>query len=173
MRILIFRVNARFHRCVPFPNRLASERQLGELFDRLVPRDIQKLFTILFVHFQTMPAALKVLAERPHVLPVGIEHEDRRMILLVFVSFVNHIQIAGLVERHIVRRLPRELIRQLRPVVNHFIFVLAFAQNERRLGLLRGENGRQTRDPRGPSYGSGCHPQKLPPTNRRSHVELP
>ena len=73
------------------------------------------------------------------------------MVLLVFVAFVDHIQIAGLVERDVVRRLPGELIRQLRPVVQHFVPVLALAQNERRFGFLRGENGRRPAIPAAPA----------------------
>ena len=39
-------------------------------------------------------------------------------------------KVAGLVDRDVVRRLPGELIRQLRPVVVYFVAMLAFAQND-------------------------------------------
>ncbi len=53
----------------------------------------------LFTDFNTVPAALKLLAERSDVFTGGIEHEDRRMILEFFSSFVDHIQIARFVDR--------------------------------------------------------------------------
>jgi hypothetical protein len=89
-----------------------------------------------------MPAALKLAAERPHVLAIRIKHENGRMIGPFPVALVNHVEIAGSIDRHIMGRLPGELVGQLRPIVQYFIAVGTTAENDRRIGLLGGEHAR-------------------------------
>ena len=65
------------------PDRFAVERELGELFESLIAGDVQKLFAVLFVDFEPVAAALKLLAERADVFAFRVEDEDRRMIGLL------------------------------------------------------------------------------------------
>ena len=123
-------VNAGFHRRVSHPNGVALERELGELLETLITGDVEEFFAALVVDFEAVAAALKLLAERADEFAVVVEHEDRRVILLILVPFVDHVQVAGFVERDVVRRLPRVLVRQLRPVVQRFVFVFAFTQDD-------------------------------------------
>lgn len=123
-------IDAGLDRGVSFPDRLAFERELGKLFEALVAGDVEELFAIFLVHFEAVAAALEFLAEGADVFALGIEHENGGVVLLILVAFVDHIQIAGFVERHVVRSLPGELVGQLRPIVFDFVLVLALAQDD-------------------------------------------
>ena len=45
------------------------------------------------------------------------------------------------IDRHAVRRLPGKLPRQLRPIVVHFVAVVARAEHDLRVGLAGGGDG--------------------------------
>jgi hypothetical protein len=91
---------------------------------------------------------------------LGIKHEDRRMILLARVTFVDHIQIARLVEGDVVRGLPGVFVWQLRPVVQHLVLVRAAADDERPIGLLCSKHSGQCQ--RGSTPGGGCLDETTP-----------
>ena len=76
-----------------------------------------------------MAASLKLTAKGANELSLRVKHEDGGMILLLFFSLVDHIQVAGGVDRHAVRRLPREAIGQLRKVVLHSEAMVARADD--------------------------------------------
>src|SRR4051812_18430082 len=84
--VLALRVNARFHRRVALPDRLALKSELCELFQSLVTGDVEKLLAVFFMHLEAMPTALKLFPERADELTVGIENENGRVILLIFVA---------------------------------------------------------------------------------------
>src|SRR4051812_21152222 len=96
------------------------------------------------MHFEAVTATLELVAERADKLSVRIENENGRVVLLVFVALVDHVQVACFVEGHVVCRLPRVLLRQLWPVVQRFVLVLTAAENDGGIGLLGGKNGRQS-----------------------------
>ena len=61
------------------------------------------------------------------------------VILLVLAPLVNHIEQTLPIDGHVVGRLPGVSVRQLRPVVEHFIPMFAFADDPLLLGLLGGQ----------------------------------
>ena len=141
LRVFFARINARFHRRVFLPDGFALQVELGERLEVLIGADVEELLPAFVANLDAVPAPLELLAERADVFAVGIEHEDRRMVLQVGLPFVNHVHAARLVDGHVVRRLPGEPVGQLRPVVLHLVSVLAFADDQRPIGFLGREYG--------------------------------
>ena len=118
---------------------------------------------LLVVNFEPVPAALKFFAERTDVFAVCIKHKNCWVVRLILVPLVNHIQVTGLIECHIVRRLPGELVWQLRPIVSHFVLVLTFAENDWGSSFFGGDYRRQPSDAR----GTGSAPAAMCRNSRR------
>ena len=107
--VLVLRVESRIHRRAFFPDQFALEREFGEILQLLIAGHVEKLLPPLSADFETVTAALKLIAERAHEPALAIEHKNRRMILQIGSSFVDHVQIATSIHSDVVRRLPREL----------------------------------------------------------------
>ena len=89
-----------------------------------------------------MAATLKLRAEGFDELACWIEHKDRRMILLISSSFVNHVQVASFVDGHIMSRLPGVFVRQLSKRMVHAKLIFAFADNGFFISSTGGRHGR-------------------------------
>jgi hypothetical protein len=89
-----------------------------------------------------MASSLEWFAKRADELASGIEDEDGGMIFEILAAFVNHIEIAGLVDRYVMRGLPSVLVGQLRPFVRHFILIIAFADHKFCVSLFGGDDAR-------------------------------
>ena len=85
------RVDARLHRGLAIPDRLAVERQLGEALGLLVAADIEKLLAPLAADFDAVAAPLKLAAEGPDESSRRIEDEDRGMVLPLPAALVDHV----------------------------------------------------------------------------------
>ena len=101
-----------------------------------------------------MAAALKFFAERTDVLALGVEHEDRRMLLERLAPLVNHIHQPIAIHRDIVRRLPGVLVGKLRPLVLDLELVFALADDQRFVHLARRMSGGSSHEGGGPGSGS-------------------
>jgi hypothetical protein len=139
-RVLILGIKVRFHRRALFPDHFALECELGEVLQLLVARDIEELRIAFGANFKTMTASLKLISERTHEFALGIKHEYGWVILQVLAAFMNDVDQAVSVHRHVVSGLPGVFIRQLRPVVQHFISVITGADDELLFGLRRREH---------------------------------
>ena len=89
-----------------------------------------------------MPAALKLIPKSAHEFTLRIEDENGRMVLQILPPFVDDVEQPLGIHGDIVRGLPRVFIRELRPVVQHLVAMLAAADDERRAAFLRGEDMR-------------------------------
>ena len=122
-------IHARLHRSFAIPDDLTFQRELGEGLHPLIAADVEKLLAALAADFDPVPPSLKLTAKGPHKRPLGIEDEDRRMILELLAALVDHVEVTGGVEGHVVGRLPGEAVGQLRKMMLHAEGVLAFADD--------------------------------------------
>ena len=108
-----------------------------------------------------MGAAGELIAEAADVFAVAVEDENRRMAAAVFAAFVDDVDETIAVDRAVVSRLPLELFGELGPVVLHHVAMVAFAEDDLRVGLRLRTNGgrgncRGGESDRG-SRGGGLH----------------
>ena len=153
--VFVLEIDARVHRRVFFPDGFAFERELRETLHLLIRGDVEKLFLALGDDFQPMPAALKLISKRADKFPLLIEHEDGRMLLQVLAPLVRDVEQAVAIHRDVVRDLPRVFVRQLRPMVLHLVTMLARANDELRVRLLRREHARHGERSGGSGRGGG------------------
>ena len=120
----------------------------------MIRADIEEVLTTLTANVEAMAATLKLRAERANVLSCLVEHENRRMVLQVELALLNDVEQPLAIKCHVVRRLPRVLARQLRPLVNHLVLIIARAEDHLAIGLLgRGNRRRGKRHGRNPDGG--------------------
>jgi hypothetical protein len=86
---------------------------------------------------ERLPATLELVAKRADKLALGVEDENGRVILQIRAPLVDDVEQTLAIHGDVVRGLPRILVRELRPVVQHFVTVLALADDELGVGLLR------------------------------------
>ena len=108
--VLVFSIDAGFHRGVFLPDDLALEAHLGEGLQVLVGADVEELFPAFLPDLDPVTAALELLSKAPDVASLGVEDEDRGVVLLLLPSFVDDVEEAIFVDRDVVRGLPGELI---------------------------------------------------------------
>ena len=101
----------------------------------------KKLFAAFVAEVHAVGAAGELVAEAADVFAVAVEDEDRGMAAAVFAAFVDDVDEAVAVDRAVVRRLPLELFGELGPVVLHDVAMVAFAEDDLRVGLRLGTNG--------------------------------
>ena len=147
------RIGARLHRCLAIPDDLTGGRHLREALHLLVAADIEKLLVPLLADLDAVAAPLKLAAECADEFPVGVEDEDRRMVLLILLPLVDHVEVASRVDSDVVRGLPGEPVRQLREIVAHTEGVCAFAEDRLATDAADLRQGRR----RGGRGGEGCH----------------
>lgn len=92
--------------------------------------------------FDPVAATLELAAEGTDKFPEGIKDEDTRVLLLGGIALVHDVEVLLLIERDIMSGLPRVLSRKHRPVVNDFILMLAFAEDDWAAGALCDEEVR-------------------------------
>ena len=98
-------------------------------------------FFVAEVH--AVAAAGELVAEAADVFAVAVEDEDRGMAAALLAAFVDDVDVAVAVDGAVVRRLPLELFGQLGPAVVDFVSVVAFAEDDLRIGLRFGRDGRR------------------------------
>ena len=86
--------------------------------------------------------SLELISKCAHELAFVVENKNRWMILLILAALMDHIKEPVLVHGDVMRGLPAVLVRQLRPVVEYLVSMLALANDQLLLGLLRGEDPR-------------------------------
>ena len=118
------------------PDSFTQQVELGEGLQLLIGADIEELLAGVLADLDAVAAPLKLLAERAHVLAVGVENKNRRMVLLIGLALVNYVQAARAIDCHVVRGLPGKAVGELRPVVLHFVAVLSRADDQGAVGLL-------------------------------------
>ena len=148
--VLVLGIEAGVHRGVLEPDEFALEGELGEVLQLLVAGDVEELLAALGADFQAVAAALELVAEGAHELALGIKDEDGRVAGLVLAALVDDVEEAVAIDGDVVGGLPGVFVGQLGPVVLHLVTVLARADDELGVGLLRGEHaGRGARGERG------------------------
>src|SRR6185437_1641461 len=129
--LLDARVNASLNGVTQFPDLLALEVGLENLAIVNIAQ-VKKLFAALLANVDAVAAGIVTLAEGTHVLALGIEDDDsihRRSAM----SLMLDINEPGIINGHAVRRLPAQFLRQLSPLVNTLVAIVALADD----GVLR------------------------------------
>ncbi len=144
-------IKSAFHRCALPPDLFALGVEFGEGTLLVVSADVQEVLSPFIADFQAMPTAVELFAEGPDELTLGIEDENRGIIREIDFAFVDDIQIAIAIEGDIVRRHPAVFVGKLGEVVQHFVLMLAGADDHVFIRLGGGENGR-----RGECRRGGC-----------------
>ena len=96
-----------------------------------------------------MGTAGELVAEAADVFTVAVEDEDRGMAAAIVAAFVDDVDEAVAVDGAVVSRLPLELFGQLGPAVVDDVAMVAFAEDDLRVGLRVGAHGRRGDGPGG------------------------
>lgn len=139
-KVFSFFVATRSHGRALIPDRFSGQGELGEGFHLLVSGDVEEFLVSFGMDFDAVSAALELASERANEAAFGIEDKDTRVIFLIREAFVHYVKVLIFVDGDIVRGLPGEPVREQGPVVDDFVLMLSFAQNDGPVGLLRSEN---------------------------------
>ena len=168
-------VNARLHRRFAKPDDLAVERQLREGLHALVAADVEEFRVAFFANLDAVAASLKLAAERPDECARRVEHEDGRVVFLILVALVDHVQIARRIDGDAMRGLPGEPVGQLRKTVVHPKRVCPRADDDVGAHATAAGEGGRGRDCHGPCRQGGERAPRDPgqgATVERGHVRL-
>ncbi len=168
-------VGARLHRSLAKPDDFPLRRHLCERLHALVAAHIEKLLVALLADLDAVAAPLKLTAERADEFSCRIEHEDRRVVFLGFVAFVNHIQIARRIDGDVVRGLPGEPVGQLWEMVLHPERMGSLANDDVGADAAAAREGGRGRGRHGPCRQGGERAPREPgqgATVERGHFRL-
>src|SRR5207253_9661566 len=122
--IVAGRIQASYNWRIVLPNALALERELGEILYLLISSDAEILLRALRANLQPVASVLKLPAEGADEPAFFVENENGWVIREILASLMDDVEQPGGIYSDVVSRLPRILVRQLRPIMEHFILVL-------------------------------------------------
>ena len=178
--VLALVVAAGGHGSALIPDDFSVKGELGDGFHLLIAGDVKELLVALLVDFDTVPAALELAAEGANKTAFGIEDEDGRMIFPGRVAFVHDVEVLLGIDRDVMGNLPGKLVREDGPVVNHFVLMISFAENDGPAGLTGGGDVRKgeggPRDERGlaeeSTTGRTMHPAIMRNYEAKCRVQI-
>jgi len=109
------------------PDFLATEGQLHNNVQVLAITEIDELLIPFDSQIDAMAATIEFFAKRPDKGAIWIKDKDCVSSLSVSAAIVDDEDVAVLADRDVLRSLPGEPIRQLRPIVDHLIAMLTIA----------------------------------------------
>src|SRR5437660_2402172 len=112
-----------------FPYGFSLQRELGETLYLLISGNVEELLIPFRANFKSVAATLKLPAERADELSLFVKNKNGWVFLQVLAPFMDDVQQPRGINGDVMRRLPRIFVRQLRPIMQHFVLMLPAADD--------------------------------------------